>query len=71
MSDIENNKYNITDLMNFALDKKPSDFKFALDSILNDKINDAVEAKKLDMSQNLFNKSDSQEDMEDEGNDKV
>jgi hypothetical protein len=68
MSDLENNKYNITDLLNFALDKKPSDFKNAVDSILYDKINDAVEAKKLEMAQNLFNKPTNQ-DMEDEGND--
>lgn len=71
MSDIENNKYNIDDLLGFSLEKKPVEFKDAFDSILGDKILDKIEARKEQLAKTMFNPPVEEPELEDEGNEEV
>lgn len=48
----------INDLINFAVTQKPNEFSSALNDIFMDKISQAIENKKFEISQNMFNPSD-------------
>jgi len=47
--------YSIQDLVKFSYDQKPLDFEQAFNSILSGKIADAVDAKKTEVAQYMFN----------------
>lgn len=52
MSDF--NKYDISDLIHFAIDHKPVEFTQAFSGIMNDRITDAVNNRKIDIAQAVF-----------------
>ncbi len=47
--------YSIQDLVKFSYEQKPVDFEQAFNSLLSNKIADAVDVKKLEVAQNMFN----------------
>jgi hypothetical protein len=51
----QNDKYTLNDLVKFSADQKPIDFRQAFDSLIVDKIQAAVDNKKLEIAQNMFN----------------
>lgn len=48
-------KYTITDLLNASVDQKPHEFQDIFNSILIDRISNAVENKKIEVAHNMFN----------------
>jgi len=48
-------KYNISDLIAATIDQKPSDFESIFNDMLIDKITSAVELKKIEVAQSMFN----------------
>lgn len=45
----------INDLINFAVTQKPNEFSSTINDILVDKITNAIENKKVEIAQNMFN----------------
>ncbi len=45
----------VQDLVKFSYEQKPVDFEQAFNSLLSNKIADAVDVKKLEVAQNMFN----------------
>jgi hypothetical protein len=52
MTEIE---YKLSDLINFSSQQKPIDFETAFKSIMIDKIGSAIDNKKLEVAQSIFN----------------
>lgn len=52
---MENNKYDIGDLIKFSVDQKPLEFEQAYTDIVLDRIHSAVEAKKIEIATTMFN----------------
>ena len=48
------NKYELTDLVVSAIDQKPLEFEAAFNELIVDKIRDAVEAKKVEIAQQMY-----------------
>ena len=48
-------KYNVTDLIIHAADQKPSEFEATFDSLLKDRLVSAVENRKQEIAQAMFN----------------
>lgn len=46
--------YDVTDLVAFALDKQPDQFKTAFDSVMANKVGAAIELKKQEVAQNYM-----------------
>lgn len=44
----------LTDLVNFALDKKPVEFQQAFDDVVTDRISVAVDARKQEIARGIF-----------------
>jgi len=51
----EDNKYNMNDLVKFSIEQKPVDFRQAFDDLISDKLQAAVDNKKLEIAQSMFN----------------
>jgi thioredoxin-like negative regulator of GroEL len=51
----EYNKYGIEDLISAAVEQKPSNFEAAFNDIVIDRIRAAVENKKIEVAQQLYN----------------
>jgi len=51
----EDNKYGIEDMISAAVLQKPIEFETAFNDIIVDRIRDAVEAKKIEVAQQLYN----------------
>jgi hypothetical protein len=51
----EDNKYGIEDLISNAVLQKPMEFQSAFNNIVIDRIRDAVENKKIEVAQQLYN----------------
>jgi len=49
------NEYNITDLISLSFDQKPVDFQNAFNSVMSNKILSAIDDKKLEVAQTMFN----------------
>jgi len=49
------NEYNITDLISLSFDQKPVDFQNAFNSVMSNKISSAIDDKKLEVAQTMFN----------------
>ncbi len=64
MSNQENNKYNINDLINFALEKDIIGFEDAFNNLMVDYIEDEVDAKTDQVRQNLLAPQSSYEETE-------
>ena len=50
----DNNKYDISDLLVSAVVQKPFDFEAAFDDLIVDKIHSAIEAKKVEVAQQMY-----------------
>lgn len=50
-------KYDIKDLIATSVEGKPTDFENVFNSIIVDRISDAVELKKQEVAQSMFNGS--------------
>jgi hypothetical protein len=48
-------KYNVMDLINYAVDQKPLEFERSFAQILQDRAREAIELKKAEMAASLFN----------------
>jgi hypothetical protein len=51
-------KYTIQDLILSAADQKPDDFAQGFNSLMIDKLNDAIDVKKQEMAQFMFSDTD-------------
>lgn len=61
------NKYEIQDLINASAQQKPIDFSNAFGDLIIDKLNDAVNTKKMELAQTMFAPAvESPEEVEDE-----
>lgn len=49
------NKYDLSDLVVSAIEQKPLDFETAFNDIIVDRIRDAVENKKVEIAQQMYN----------------
>lgn len=57
---------NTTDLIVHTLQQKPIDFQQTFDDLLRDRLQDAVQAKKMEIAKNIFNtSSNSEEELDD------
>lgn len=54
-------KYETSDLVGFALDQKPDEFKAAFNDVIADRIAHALEVKKQEVATNYFNSSEETE----------
>ena len=50
----ENNKYNVVDLVNYAYDQKPLEFVQTFQSMMVDRINNAIVDKKIEVAKAMF-----------------
>ena len=55
-------KYEIEDLISNAVNQKPSDFADVFNNLLVSKLQTAVEQKKLEVAQTMFNPQSNSED---------
>jgi hypothetical protein len=51
---MENDKYELTDLVAAAVEQKATDFNDAFNSLVLDRIHDAVENKKIEIAQQMY-----------------
>lgn len=51
---VENNKYDLTDLVVSAIEQKPLDFETAFGEVIVDRIRDAVEEKKIAIAKQMY-----------------
>jgi hypothetical protein len=51
----QDNKYNLNDLVMFSARQKPIDFNQAFDELMVQKLQAAVENKKIEIAQSMFN----------------
>lgn len=64
MSNQENNKYNMNDLINFALEKDVVGFEDAFNNLMLDYIEDEIERKTEEVRQNFLMPQPSEEETE-------
>lgn len=50
----EDNKYSLEDLITSSLEQKPIDFNDAFDSLIKDRIQIAVQNKKIEIAQRIY-----------------
>ena len=58
----DENKPEVIDLVTSAVDRKPYEFGQNFNSIMADKLRAAIEAKEAELSQSIFNNTETQED---------
>jgi hypothetical protein len=51
----DNNKYTTSDLIVSAIEQKPFDFETAFDDLIVGKLQSAIEAKKVEIAQQMYN----------------
>jgi hypothetical protein len=51
----QDNKYNLNDLVMFSAQQKPVDFSQTFDQLMVQKLQAAVENKKIEIAQSMFN----------------
>ncbi len=54
-----------TDLIVHTLEQKPIDFQQTFDDLLRDRLQDTIQAKKMELAKNIFNNSSYEEEEED------
>jgi len=59
---MEDNKYNVSDLIVSATEQKPVEFQNTFNDIMVDRIATAVDNYRNDVAQNMFNGAESSED---------
>lgn len=55
---MDDNKYSVSDLIVAAYEQKPIDFENVFNSIVVDRITDAVTAKRVEVAQNMYGDPD-------------
>ena len=60
------NEYTVSDLVSLSYEQKPIEFQNAFDSLIKDRIADAIDDKKLEIAQTVFSGPDAAEDDDDE-----
>lgn len=63
------NAYTVTDLIKLSAEQKPIDFEQAFNSLMVDRVQLAVDAKKVEVAQSVFASQDEAEDEEFEAED--
>lgn len=58
----EDNKYTLNDLVVFSADQKPLDFQNVFNDLIVDKIQAAVDNRKLEIAQSMFNSAGASEE---------
>ena len=58
----EDNKYTLNDLVVFSADQKPLDFRNVFNDLIVDKIQAAVDNRKLEIAQSMFNSAGASEE---------
>lgn len=53
---------NVKELLNFAINKKPTEFADAFEDLISEKMAAALENRKIELAQNLYNENTSPED---------
>jgi hypothetical protein len=48
-------KYDLSDLITATVEQKPNDFEDVFKSLMVNKLNDAIDARKIEIAQNMFN----------------
>lgn len=51
----DNNKYDISNLVVSAIEQKPLDFETAFDNLIIDRLHTAIENKKIEIAQQMYN----------------
>jgi hypothetical protein len=59
---METDKYSVQDLVNFSYQQKPADFKIVFDDLILDRLAAAVDNKKYEIAQDMFNGNHEQVD---------
>lgn len=57
----EVDKYSVSDLINHSINKQPVEFEQVFSSLIGDRLAAAVENKKLEVAQSMFNPQDNSE----------
>ncbi len=52
---LEDDKYDVRDLISHAADQRPSEFEATFDSLMKDRLIAAVENRKQEKAQSMFN----------------
>jgi hypothetical protein len=63
---LENNKYDVADLVNYAYDQKPLEFVQTFSGLMVDRINTALVDKKIEMAKSIFASDSEDEDYVDD-----
>jgi hypothetical protein len=58
------NEKNISDLLKFSYEQKPVEFEQTFNSLIADKMFDAINNKKLEVAQRIYGTSEDQEETE-------
>lgn len=53
--------YTVTDLIKYSIEQKPVDFEAAFNDLIADKIQSAVDARKVEIAQGMFVKNEFEE----------
>jgi len=69
MPDVD--KYTIADLVQHSIEQQPLDFENTFNSLMLDKLNAAVELRKNEIAQTMFDEPDEPEEVEDDEDDVV
>jgi len=59
-------QHTLADLVKFSSEQKPLEFGSAFSSLIAPKIETAINAKKIEVAQNMFNSNDSESDESDD-----
>jgi len=62
----EDNKYNLEDLITSSLNQRPIDFNDAFGNLMRDRIQIAVQNKKIDIAQKIYSNDNSEINTEEE-----
>jgi hypothetical protein len=54
---LEDDKYDVTDLIVHAAEEKPSEFESTFDSLIKDRLISAVQNRKQEIAQSMFNRA--------------
>lgn len=58
------NKYDVQDLVVAAWEQKPTDFEAVFNDLVVDRIRDSIEAKKIEIAQQMYNYEPPEQDFE-------
>jgi len=57
----EDNKYNLEDLVTSSLEQRPIDFSDAFNSLITDKLQTAIQNKKIEVAQRIYSDNNVEE----------